>query len=332
MSQRLLVLFVLVGVAFVLALIGIRYRSVVEARVLGVKTYSSRYVRKTKIQPTVPPINKSKVKWGAYVGWLPTDVTTFESKVGKEMDYVATFVHWGNENEVPLDLGTITKSRGKTLVLYWEAMDYNVTSPEDPRFSYDAILAGKWDSYITDFAAQAKNFGGQIILIPFEEMNGDWYPWSGTKNGNSAAKSIAAYTYVHKFFKGIDNVKFGWTVNNVSSPDSSGNQILDYYPGDEVVDYVGINGFNFDDPWVSFAEVFNTGLARLETIDKPIIIFSMSCAPGTQKAAWITTGLGSELYKHPKIVGFIWFNENKEKDWRVWSDANSLAAFKAVIK
>jgi hypothetical protein len=60
------------------------------------------------------------------------------------------------------------------------------------------------------------------------------------------------------------------------------------------------------------------------------MIFSTSCAPGPQKAPWITD-FGAQIKKHPKIVGWIWFNENKEKDWRVWSDNNSLSAFKAIL-
>ncbi len=30
------------------------------------------------------------------------------------------------------------------------------------------------------------------------------------------------------------------------------------------------------------------------------------------------------------VAGWVWFNANKECDWRVNSDANSLAAFKAM--
>ena len=285
---------------------------------------------KPTAKAAAPTTTGKTVKWGAYTSWQVADVKNFESKVGKQMNYVATFVHWGNENELPLDLGNLAKSRGQTLVLYWEAMDYNVTTADDPRFSYDAILGGKWDSYITDFASQVRHFGGQIILIPFEEMNGDWYPWSINKNGNNALKHINAYRYLTKFFDGIPNVKFGWTVNNLSENGVS-SHIADYYPGDAYVDIIGVNGFNFDAPWMNFNQIFDSSLQQLEAINKPIMIFSMSCAQGSQKTSWIKDALGVQIQKHPKITGWIWFNENKEKDWRVWSDTNSLAAFKSIL-
>ncbi|MFA5828833.1 MAG: glycosyl hydrolase [Candidatus Shapirobacteria bacterium] len=346
-KRQILSAFFAVGLVIFLLIIGYMRKSPKKTDQLPLPTpVPTEEVTEATIIPTVLPttvvvatatlaptktIYKSKLKWGAYTGWQVEEVNNFESKVGKQMDFVATFVHWGNENELPLDLGNFTKSRGKTLVLFWEAMDYNKETTEDPKYNYDAILRGDWDKYIADFAKQTKNFGGEVILIPFEEMNGDWYPWSGTKNGNSAAKHIAAYRYVKKFFGGINNVKFGWAVNGESSPEVDGNRIMDFYPGNEAVDILGINGFNFDNPWVSFARVFNDGLETLETLDKPIMIFSMACADGQEKANWIKEGLGKEIYKHPKVQGFIWFNENKEKDWRVWSDTNSLEAFKSIL-
>ena len=280
--------------------------------------------------PTPVPIKTSAISWGTYTGWQVSDVKDFETRVGKPVNYVATFVHWGNEKDLPLDLGNLAKSRGQTLLLYWEAMDYNVTSPDDPRFSYQSILNGKWDSYLADFASQVKSFGGPVILIPFEEMNGNWYPWSVIKNGNNIASHIASYRYLRKFFDGVTNVKFGWTVNSLSEPGASAT-LTDYYPGDQYVDIIGVNGFNFGSPWMSFSQIFDASLMQLETINKPIMIFSTSCAPDSKKAAWITDTFGVQIPKHPKIAGWIWFNENKEKDWRVWSDPASLEAFKNIL-
>lgn len=279
-----------------------------------------------------PTLTKtSAMTWGAYVSWDPAQVKVFQTLVGKVPNYLATFVHWGNENDLPVSLGNLAKSQNQTLVIYWEAMDYNVASPLDTRFNYDAILSGKWDAYITSFAAQSKSYGSPIIIVPFGEMNSDWYPWSGTINNNTSAKHVAAFQYVRKFFTSVPNVKFAWAPNNDSVPDVVGNQISDYYPGDEFVDYVGVDGFNFGNPWQSFTDVFNRSLTSVEKYNKPVIIFSMSSAPGIGKADWIKTGLGTEIYKHSKLIGWIWFNENKEKDWRVNSDPDSLNAFKSIL-
>lgn len=285
----------------------------------------------TKNLPEPSVVKKTTILWGAYTGWLKSQVEDFEKKVGRQTNYLAAFVHWGNESEFPAELADFAKKSNKTLIIFWEAMDYNITSPGDPRFSYSQILGGKFDQYIFDFAKAAKDYGGPIILVPFEEMNGNWYPWSVTQNGNSAAEHIRSYRYLKNFFFGISNVKFGWAVNSLSEPDVSGNKIEELYPGKDYVDFVGVNGFNFGEPWQSFEEIFGSVLQKLAEFNKPIIIFSMACADGGKKAEWIEDALIGQIPKYPNLVGWSWFNENKEKDWRVWSDANSLKSFQKSL-
>ena len=269
--------------------------------------------------------------WGAYVGWQEGALALFEKRIGKHAAYQATFVHWGNEKSFPAELGPSVRDAGKTLVIFWEAMDYNDSSYNQLNFSYDTILNSSWDSYIRSFAESAADYSGPIILIPFEEMNGNWSPWSVTGNGNSAVKHIAAYRHIHDLFAIAPNVRFAWDVNNDAVPDTAENRFENFYPGDKYVDYVGVNGFNFGDPWQSFQDIFADSLQRLAVYEKPIYIFSMASAEGPDKAAWITNALTQGIPSYPHIQGWIWFNENKERDWRVWSDVNSLQAFQASL-
>lgn len=274
-------------------------------------------------------VSTTKPLWGAFVGWRGEDETAFEKQVGAQMQMRAVFVHWGNERDFPMELKP--SMGGKPLVIFWEAFDYEVEGAEQPRFSYDAILKGDWDDYFTEFANDAKRYADPVVLIPFEEMNGDWYASSGVKNGNTPAKHIKAYRYVHDFFKDAPNVQFGWAVNNTSVPETVENAIEHYYPGDAYVDIVGVDGFNFDNPWMTFNEIFGEAIVTLRQYKKPIYIFSMASADGPQKAAWIKDALTVQIPRYPEIKGWIWFNENKEQDWRVWSDEAALNAFKAAV-
>lgn len=280
-------------------------------------------MREQAAAPTPRPV----VLWGAYTGWESGQFVDFENRVGEPADMVATFVHWGNESEFPLELANFAKANNKTLVIYWEAMDYNVASPNDARFSYDTILGGGWDPYIKSFVESVKNYDGRVILIPFEEMNGAWYSWSGTLNGNTPEKHIAAFRYLVNAFEGVNNVAFAWDVNAQSAPDTPENSIDKYYPGDEYVSYIGVNGFNFGDPWMNPEEIFGPALLKLEGYGKPIYIFSTASAEGPLKAEWIAK-LGEFIDKNQSIRGFVWFNEDKERDWRVWSDEDSLSVFR----
>jgi hypothetical protein len=286
--------------------------------------------------PWPSPIPPEDVKWGAYVGWEEDDLADFEAMVGAQTDLVAHFVHWGNEKEFPSQYAPQIRDAGKTLVIYWEAKDYNVTTPNDPRFNFDAILAGNWDSYIREFAVAAHEYGGPIIMVPFNEMNDNVAPWDGTVNNNSPEKHIEGYRHVREIFRETaPAVQFGWAVNNVSVPDIPGNQIEDYYPGDEYVDIVGVDGFNFGEPWTSFETAFDAAIGKLVQYQKPIYIFSMGSRDGAGKAEWIRTGLGEKLHEYP-VSAWIWFNENKsangEYDWRVNSDPESLQAFQDVVQ
>ncbi len=286
--------------------------------------------------PTLTPVPvptpvSSSLQWGFTAGWQPESMTALAQTIGQQPDMIAVFTHFGNENQFPHYLAPTIRDTGKTMVIFWEYTDYNVASPYQPRFSYDAMLRGDWDSYMRTFAEEAKAYGGPVILIPFSEMNGNWFPWSGTLNGNTPAKMIQSYRHIHDLFADAPNVKFGWAPNNGSVPDTAENSIQSYYPGDAYVDYVGVDGFNFGYPWETFDQVFGRPLSILSGYNKPIYIFSMASADGPNKAAWITDAFKVQIPKYPKIAGWIWFNENKERDWRVNSDPNSLAAFQAIV-
>jgi beta-mannanase len=274
----------------------------------------------------------SGVRWGAYTGWGDSTMTDFESLTGKKPQLDMVFVHWGNENTFPAYYAKRIRDQGRTMVLFWEASDFTKDPLQQPNYSLDAILNGNFDSYLTTFAQGAKAYGGSVILIPFSEMNGNWYNWSGTVGNNSPAKVIAAYRYVHSFFTDVPNVKFGWAPNNDSVPDTAANQIEKYYPGSDVVDYVGLDGFNFGGSQEqTFSQMFSKPIEILKQYNKPIYIFSMATGSSTNKANWIKTALTVDLYKYPEVVGWLWFNQNKERDWRVNSDSQALNAFISAL-
>ncbi len=284
--------------------------------------------------PFIQPIleTQKKLMWGAeFPNWEPTEIAKFETLVEKPIDIYATFVHWGNERDFPLLYKDTVAAKGKTLLIYWEAKDYNIDSPNQPQFNYDSILSGRWDSYFTQFAKDAKTYGGTVILAPFNEANDNSGPWGGQINGNTIEKHKSAFAYVKNFFNDTPNVKFAWAMNNVSSPQTQENAIENYYPGDSAVDYIGVDGFNFGNPWQNWDQVFGNTLIKLSRYNKPILITSTGSASGPDKPEWIRNGFGVEIKKYPLVIGWVWFNEQKEKDWRVNSDEASLAAFKTIL-
>jgi endoglucanase len=274
------------------------------------------------------PDQQETLTWGVFTGSNPTAIEKFDTYVTTNPDYLAFFVHWGNGGgELPKFLKTYAYNKNRTLVIFWEPSDYMRNPVIQPEFTLSAILRGEWDEYITDFAAQIERYKGEVILVPFSEMNGNWNSWSGTTNGNSPEEAVRAYQYVHGFFTNVENVKFGWAPNSVSVPNTYENRIEAYYPGDTFVDYVGVDGFNKGTPWYSFNEIFGSALTTISQYGKPIIIFSFASAEGPQKASWMKDAFFTQMPKYPLLHGWIWFNQDKERNWLVWSDEDALGVF-----
>jgi hypothetical protein len=277
------------------------------------------------------PVSSRLVMSGAYTGDTLEDKQEFERKIGISLDMHATFVHWGNNKDFPKDLAAAARSKGQLLVIFWESMNYDDDPTYQPLYSVASIASGEWDDYILEFAEAARESGTSIILVPFEEANGNWYPWGGTVNGNSPTIIVKAYRHIRELFRTAPNVRFGWVINEQSIPDTKENAIGKYYPGEDAVDYVGIDGFNDGSPWRTFDDIFAKPLSEVSAYRKPVIIFSFASAADQRKASWITDALSRAIPSYPEIVGWIWFNENKERDWRVDSDRQSLRAFSEAL-
>jgi hypothetical protein len=264
---------------------------------------------------TTPPAPPPFV-WGTYAG-NDGGLDSFEAAVGKKVDIAATFV--GFSEEYPSDFAqSLTPTQ--TMLVFWE-----------PEGSHADVLSGKYDAAIKAFADMARADHHQIILVPFNEPN--LYepsdaptPWGFGAPGNTAESFKQAWRHVREVFGDAPNVKWGLAFNNVAIPEDPANTISNLYPGDDVVDLVGVDGFNGYDGWQSPSEIFGTSIEELKALNKPIYIFSLASMEGDEKAQWISD-FYAYMKSEPLIKGFVWFNENKEYDWRVDSDPASKQAF-----
>ena len=219
-----------------------------------------------------------------------------------------------------------------------------------------AIAGGAADAQIARIGRQLATVPGTVLLEPGWEMNGNWsdYRWQGVANGGDAgapARYRDAWRRIVRIFReqGASNVR--WVFNpNVGNPltwratgASHWNWYANYYPGDEYVDYVGMHGFNaptvFGAAWASFDVLFDGESADRMLSDviarfpgKPVIIgeFGSEEGSGDAKAQWIRSAY-RRLRSHPSVVGAVWFNMDKETNWRVDSSGSALQAFREVL-
>ena len=134
-----------------------------------------------------------------------------------------------------------------------------------------------------------------------------------------------------------DNVLLMWCPN---APYEGAANMAESFPGSDSVDLLGLDGYNWGDgdghTWKTPEEIFEEGIEQLRALDPvhPIVIAETASVEGptsgTDKAAWITE-LVDFLKRQDRVSGFVWFQMNKERDWRFNSSAQSQAAFKAAL-
>jgi mannan endo-1,4-beta-mannosidase len=233
------------------------------------------------------------------------------------------------------------------------------------------IARGNYDKQIRTWAKMLDNWarprgeetrGRRFYFRPAHEMNGDWFPWSAldssrietnvtpapNPNGGPNPASGTPEDYVgmwrqlHRIFSntGMDetNIQWVWSPN---ADEIGGIQTERYYPGDEFVDWIGLDGFNFGGSqryqtgrsnWRTPEQLFDPMLNRMrELTDKPVALteFASSSAVYTgseiehrpqRKAQWIRNVFS--YVKENDIKMTCWFDVNKtgseESDWAVF--------------
>ena len=285
-----------------------------------------------------PSAALSSPKWGIYVGSskdLLTSTKILEDSLGNKFENVLYYN--AITDDFNINLANQVKDNNKHLQIILEFFDPNLDT-DQPKYRLSTITNGDHDADITRWANQVKNFNDIVYLTPLSEMNGYWQTWSGVSNGNTPSDFIPAWRHIRDIFTatGTTNVKWVWAVNAVSVPNIPSNSPNVYYPGDNYVDYIGIDGYNFgppDEPWLSFRNIFMPMYQKIsQTISstKPMMIMETACSEaGGDKAKWINDMFYDLSYSFPQVVQVNWFNRNKERDWRIESSNASLEAFRS---
>jgi hypothetical protein len=255
-----------------------------------------------------------------------TEVKALEARVGRRFAIDQHYYYW--TDPFPTDLEPTDRAAGRLSMVSWLPNDIALTD----------ITSGRYDELLRTRADAMKAFGGPILLRFGHEPNGDWYTWSEHYQrgpaiaGNTAASYVAAWRHVHDVFAkaGADNVSWVWSVNFRDFP--AGNSADSYYPGDDVVDWVGIDAYNEGDvtpatSWTGIGPLIAPLYGRYAH-RKPIMLTEVgSVEQGGDKAAWVA-GLAAELpRRYPDVKAVVWFNK---AEFRVDSSPAALAAFKRL--
>jgi hypothetical protein len=245
------------------------------------------------------------------------------------------WVHPGVREFDPTKMDAVA-ARGAMPMVTWEPGDHRADATQ-PDFALRTILAGRHDAYIRQWARDAARWGKPMYLRFAHEMNGDWYPWSPGVNGNTRAEYTRAWGHVVGLFteERAVNIRWVWSPNVACRRCSS---FADLYPGDAVVDWVGLDGYNWGTSqswshWEEFVPIFHASYHTLTTLTtKPMLFAEIGSSElGGDKAAWMRRALLVDIpTSFPRVQAVVWFHEAKETDWRVNSSPAALAAYAAA--
>lgn len=215
-----------------------------------------------------------------------------------------------------------------------------VTMGLGKEMTLEAVVDGSQDAAIRKWAQEAKAWGHPFFFAPWWEMNGGWYAWGRSPD------FVAAWRRFHDLVvgQGATNVTWTWVVNSIwSDPESNPSP---YYPGDQYVDWTGLDSYNWGrnpaqpDRWINPDQTITPTLDIVEDLApaKPIaIVEDASTEYGGNKTDWIREMLTTYLPHHPEIKAYLWFNWNFPKngtrhDWQIESSAPAQQQFRQAIQ
>jgi len=297
---------------------------------------------------TAPVAARSKIALGASNpdGQNMAAVEMYKTRYGRYPAMWSLWVTWGlRGNDKTCDAGepcafpTAMVDQlmdvGITPVIWWQ---YN-----DPRkpytwlYSYKSLLKHNHDAYIRQWAkaaraASAAHGNRPIIIRPFHEATGKWFPWSIGLKGNTVRNYKQAWRYLNNRVRSAgatrQQVRFLWS-NYTPSRKT--------YPGDRYVDFVGFTVLNWGARKKNWRQMtpqvaFKVKQAAKFT-KKPIIIAEVASFHkplAKSKARWLNKGYTNTYRRFPKVRGILYLdaprpNGGKHPDWRLILPRNGSA-------
>jgi hypothetical protein len=292
----------------------------------------------------LPTVTKTQDKFvGIYLDqfWTSQNVKTYmplaDQAAGKKHSSVGWFIDledWAFRNP-PTDLST--NNLYLQLEELWKSGYFSFINLST-NTTASQILNGERDLNIARAAEIYKAWidlggGRKAMIAPLQEMNGTWTSYG---KASTSTDIKAAFRYiVNKFIEnGVERNQVWWTFapNAWNPAEDESRKFENYYPGDDVVDFVGISSYNYgfcpstasvSGKWESYPEIFAPYIPRMRAMapSKPIIIaetattayYDYEKADQNRKNQWLIENYNF-LASTPEIVGIYYFSFTEFND------------------
>lgn len=285
-----------------------------------------------------------RVELGAFVEGMtdrPSLLRRFERRLHTRVDVASYYWGFGDVFPGPTELSHADGGR-RDVLLSWDMGPTRFTE----------WSAGEHDAYLDQIAEAARDYPYVVHVRPWPEMNGDWQDFQPTADGarpygGTPAEFVAAWRHVvdHLRAAGVDNIR--WVFNPTADTYAGTTHVREIWPGAQYVDVLGLDGFNWGRDgqwgrWVSFKRIFASQYRRLTRLHAtaPVWICEVASkeprrsdgAPRDRresKAAWIRDMMRTAAF--PRLTTLVWFQADKERDWRVDSSRGALRAMRRAL-
>ncbi|WP_313341732.1 glycosyl hydrolase [Sedimentibacter sp.] len=236
-------------------------------------------------------------------------------KILEEMfDYNFPVVLLYNRFELPYKDEQMNNAKKHNKVVEYTLYTMDKVDGKEKDITLD-ILDGKYDDYLNDLAIAFKEYNFPVLFRLNNEMNGGWVTYSAFHIGKDTDLYIDCWKYIYNKFKehDVNNLIFVWNPNERDFPNYAYNHYLNYYPGDEYVDIVGLTAYNTGnyyegESWRSFNEAYDHFYYEYENqFEHPFMITEFSCAEaGGDKPSWFDD-MFNKIAEYDKIkLAVLW--------------------------
>ena len=257
-------------------------------------------------------------------------ITEQEQALGRKFAIDHVYDDW--DVPFPSSYDRWSVAQGHVLFLSWTTR----RGSDEPTAKWSDIAAGAYDGLLDRRAAAIAALNSPV-LMSFDHEPGAQVGTSADRSG-SPEEYIAAWRHIVERFAaaGVRNVGWVWTLTAFSFREGDPDA---FYPGDEVIDWVGADGYaNIECPWLtvpwrSWPEIFGAAADFAARHDKPFIVAEYSARedsadPG-RKAEWLE-GAIEAVNSMPALKAIVAFNSTRSCSSPIATSDQTLAAYRTV--
>jgi hypothetical protein len=276
----------------------------------------------------------------------------FRDQTNQATDVNLDFISWGVHKQTYLD-NTLDAAKPIPAISFGTVNKYG-----NEAITPAGLAKGKGDRVLIDLAQALHRFGSFAYIRPYAEMNGYWNPYSafnsnGTYRGRAHStknlRKAFRRTYLivhggsvdHINAKLVDSgmprldrtndlpendVKVIWNPQGFGSPDIKANSAAAYYPGDNYVDVVANDLYDFGRgvEWEA-----NLDLYRAHP-DKPYAIGEWGLGPGIDHPDFVQK-MANFVSGHSRVETIVYYRSQNGSTFDLGSKPKSRAAYERYI-